>query len=395
MINSNFTKLLLAFFLSLGGDWLYKVALPLLVYQTTKDAVAMGAVYATTFAPYLFVTPFGGAIADRYHRKAVLLFGDLSATIFVFALGLLSSSNFSIALLPLVFIIASIESAYHPAFNSIIPEIVQPDQLSKANSYISTTENLIGIIGPLFAGVMVASIGAINTLYVNAFSFFISFVLISQISYQSRSIEKDTNQSIMKDIQQGFHETFKNKFIKYACLLFFFENFAIHIFEGNLFFFLKDILRLTDSQVGIALSIGGIGAIIGSLCAPSLTKLLPEGRLILICSILSGISGLLITLSKGYLQFSIAWSFVLCFNSIIVVTYFTLRQKVVDINLLGRVVSVTRLIAYAAIPIATVAGSFLIKSQGVELVIVIFGSILIACGCLGWLTPLSNDEKVI
>ncbi|MEA5504569.1 MFS transporter [Halotia wernerae UHCC 0503] len=395
MINSNFRKLMLAFFLSQGGDWLYKVALPLLVYQNTKDVVAMGAVYATTFAPYLFVTPFGGAIADRYHKKAVLLLGDLLSTIFVFALGLLSSSNFSIALLPLVLIIASIDCMSHPSFNSIIPEIVKQNELSKANSYISSAESLITIIGPLFAGVLVASIGAVNTIYLNAISFLISFLIIFQIRYQQRQITQNPNQSILKDIREGFYETGRNQIIKYACLLFFFENFAIHIFEGNLFFFLKDTLKVTNSQLGIALSLGGIGAIIGSLCTPKLTKLLSEGRLILICSILSGISGLLITLSKNWLQFSISWGFVLGLNSIIAVTYFTLRQKVVDINLLGRVVSITRLIAYAAIPIATIAGSFLIKSQGIEVVIIIFGSIMIACGCLGWLTPLSNNERVI
>jgi MFS family permease len=149
MINATYRKFLSAYFLSSIGDWLYKLALPIFLYQKTGSAMVMAVTYGLTFLPFVLVTPFGGVIADRLSRKQMLVRGDTASFILTLLLGLLiffHTTQFWL-LYVLVFLISAVNSLYHPVFQSIIPEIVDKKNLSKANSFISSSENMILLLG--------------------------------------------------------------------------------------------------------------------------------------------------------------------------------------------------------------------------------------------------------
>ncbi len=74
--NSNYYLLLIAFFISESGSWLYKLALPLIVLEITGSPSSMVISYAIVFLPFLLVSIFGGVIADRFNRRTVLIVGD-------------------------------------------------------------------------------------------------------------------------------------------------------------------------------------------------------------------------------------------------------------------------------------------------------------------------------
>src|SRR5262249_44290627 len=79
LFNRNFSLLFLANFLSELGDWLFRVSIPIFLYQSTGSALVMSASYAVTYLPYLIVTPVGGVLADRLERRRLLVGGDLGA----------------------------------------------------------------------------------------------------------------------------------------------------------------------------------------------------------------------------------------------------------------------------------------------------------------------------
>jgi MFS family permease len=397
MINATYRKFLSAYFLSSIGDWLYKLALPIFLYQKTGSAMVMAVTYGLTFLPFVLVTPFGGVIADRLSRKQMLVRGDTASFILTLLLGLLiffHTTQFWL-LYVLVFLISAVNSLYHPVFQSIIPEIVDKKNLSKANSFISSSENMILLLGPASSGLVIGLLGPIAAIFVNALSFLISAVLLNkmEVKAQLSSSKGISFQSIMSDLKQGFVFSYQNPIVKFGCLLFIFANFGVQIILANLMFYLTNNLKLSSLSIGLTFALIGVGAILGSLIAPRLAKKITEGRLILLACLGEGLGASLLLIMHNWIGVGIAWGLVSGCISIVVVTYFTLRQKIIPNNYLGRVIAITRLISYCAIPIASIFGGWLLKNHYAFSDLVLIGSlVMILNGLLGWLTPLNQKN---
>jgi MFS family permease len=396
VINRNYSLLLLAYFSSRIGDWLYAIAVPLIVYDITKSAMAMSITYALTFLPFVVVTPFGGILADRARRRTVLIYGDLGAGALVLLLAALVVMwpNTALPIYPWVFVIASISALYHPPFQSIIPSLVDEPRLAEANSYIQTSDNLINLLAPIAAGSVIAILGTLNSLLIDAASFFVSALLVTAIKLEvEEQADAEHPGSITQALKEGFQYAWSNAVIKYGCLLFFISNFAITIYHTNFMYYLVNTLRLTPTQVGITLALEATGALIGSMCALSIGRNFSGGRIILVCTILSGLATFLLLVAGSYWSVGLACGVIEAFDAVIVVTYFTLRQRIIPAEYLGRAVAITRLVSYAAIPIASLMGGWVLHTWGdFNEVVVIGAGTMIAGGCYGWFTPLNNGN---
>src|SRR5690349_3262656 len=75
----NYYLLLGGYFISSVGNWLYQLALPLLVYEITHSPLSMAVTYGLAYLPYVFFLPVGGVIADRVDRRRLLIFGDATS----------------------------------------------------------------------------------------------------------------------------------------------------------------------------------------------------------------------------------------------------------------------------------------------------------------------------
>lgn len=400
MIGSSYQKLLAAFFLSSIGDWLYKLVLPLLLYQKTGSPWIMAITYAVTFLPFVLVTPFGGVIADRLSRKQMLVRGDSLSFVLTLLLAVLVFVDIQQLwiLYVLVFLIASINSLYHPIFQSIIPELVEQNRLAKANAYISSSDNLILLIGPACGGLIIALLGPTLAIFVNALSFLVSALLIRAIKTSATvmSAKGISVASVLSDLKEGFVYSYQHPVIKYGCLLFIFANFGVQIILANLMFYLAHTLALSATKIGFTFAIIGVGAVCGSLLAPRLGQKMAAGQLILCACIGEGLAASLLLVMQDWIGVGIAWGLVSACISVVVVTYFTLRQQIIPNTILGRVIAITRLISYCAIPVASLVGGWLLRHHFAFNDLVWIGSVVMVLnGLLGWLTPLGRRNPVV
>lgn len=398
MINANYKKLWGAFFLSSIGDWLYKLAIPLLLYEKTGSPLVMAITYGITFLPFVLVTPFGGVLADRLSRKKILVMGDLSSFLLTALLGVLVYFNIQHlwVLYILVFLIASVNSLYHPVFQSIIPQLVDEAQLAKANAHIASAENTILLIGPACSGLIIALLGPTLAIFVNAGSFLLSAVFIKTIKVKPQLMTsvKLTIVSVIKDLKEGFIFSYQHPIVKFGCLLFVFINFGVQLVLANFMFYLTSDLKLTPDLIGFTYAIIGLGAICGSMTAPMLMKRISSGRLILLGCLGAGLATSLLAWLHHWVAIGIAGGLMFACTSIVIVTYFTLRQKVVPNHYLGRVIATTRLISYCAIPLASLLGGWLLQQHVSYQLLVLLGSLIIVVDAvLGWLTPLNTKKS--
>lgn len=386
---SSFLRVVAAYFISSVGDWLYKLALPLLVLQLTGSAVDMAGTFALTYLPFLLFSLVGGVVADRYQRKRVLVGCDLAAGVCLLMVIVGSSQWQSMPIVYLfVFLAASVTPIHHPSFQSFIPEVVAKEDLARANALISGSENVIAIVAPLVSGVLIAAIGVTSAILLNAFSFFISAMLVASLQVKQVPKRAIEDRSFLVILKEGFGYAWSHPVLKYGSMLFVGSNFAIHVFQANLVFYLTDILNSSSGMVGVVFALTGVGAVIGSAIAPALIKRFQSGHIIIGATISAGLVTCPLLLVRDPVWIGIFWGAETVFGTINMVTYFTLRQRSVPQHILGRAVAITRLISFSSIPIAALLGGVLVTQAGIQSVIAICAGVRLATGLMAMFTPL-------
>jgi|GEM_PF-793177 len=384
-----FARLLFAWFISLVGDWLYKLALPLLVFEMTGSAVDMAGAFALTFLPFLIFSLAGGVIADRFQRRRVLILCDLSAFVLLIALALAGGWLASMPMVyGLAFLVASVTPIHHPSFQAFIPEIVDHDDLPKANALVSGSDNIIAIAAPILSGLIIALIGPTQTIILNALSFLVSALLVSSIPFKAKEKVDAVRRKIADTLREGFSYAWSHPVLKYGSLLFVGSNFAINVFQANLIFYLTDILHASPRIIGLVFAEIGIGALVGSIIAPWFIRRFESGRIIVVSTILAGVFTFPLLWVRDPFMVGAIWALETTFGTVNAVTYFTLRQRSVPRDILGRAVAVTRLVSFSSIPLASLIGGILLERTDIVVVILVCACVRLMTGLLATLSPL-------
>jgi MFS family permease len=155
------------------GDQCYLVALPWLILQLTNSGVALGTVMMTGAIPMVVLMLLGGVLSDRFSARRILIVTTSARTVCVAAIGALVALHavalWQIYLLALAFGIA--DAFAMPASQTLIPSIVDREQLPAANSITQGTQQLTTIVGPAPAGLIVKSLGTAWAFFIDAVSF--------------------------------------------------------------------------------------------------------------------------------------------------------------------------------------------------------------------------------
>lgn len=179
--NGALTRLLFGEFVSSIGDWLYLVALLVLVWDATGgDTLALGLIGAARILPYVLLSIPAGIVADRFDRRKILLFTDIVRGLLMLVIAAAVYMNMSIWIIVALAITATCFSAFFgPAIGAYLPSLARDEsELGPANSAWSSLVNLAFFIGPAFAALLL-SIGSLAVAFVlNALTFAIVAVVL-------------------------------------------------------------------------------------------------------------------------------------------------------------------------------------------------------------------------
>ncbi len=165
------------------GTWMEAVAVGILVTKSTGQAGWAGLVAAAAFAPNAFIGPFGGALADRVPRRALLLGTTMvQATL---AAGLTALAAFDVAqpwAVTLIVLASGCAGALgFPAYQSMMPDLVPREDLTGAIALGAAQWNLGRVVGPLLAGIVIGFGGFEWAFAVNTVSFLAVIAAIAPI----------------------------------------------------------------------------------------------------------------------------------------------------------------------------------------------------------------------
>jgi MFS family permease len=138
------------------GTWMQRVAQDwiVLTLYTDNDAFAVGVITAIQFAPSLFITPFGGVLADRLNRRKVLLATQSAQAVLAFALGALMLTGHMNLVGMYIFagLAGSVAGLEGPFFQTFVGQLVGPKLLANAVGLNSANFNAARMVGPAVAG---------------------------------------------------------------------------------------------------------------------------------------------------------------------------------------------------------------------------------------------------
>jgi Arabinose efflux permease len=175
--------LLVAEVISGIGSRMTGLALPWFVLVTTHSPAKMGLVLAVQLLPMGVLGIPSGTVVSRLGARTTMLVSDIVRVPLMVSLPLLHAAG--LLSFPLLLLLAAafgvFWAPYFSSQRSILPELLGDDQkvIAQANSVFEGSNSTAGLLGPPLAGVLIASLGAANVLYIDAATFLISFLLVS------------------------------------------------------------------------------------------------------------------------------------------------------------------------------------------------------------------------
>jgi len=381
-----------AFVVSAAGDWLYKLALPLLVLRLTGSALQTSVVYSLEYVPYLLFAMVGGVISDRYNRRLLLIFVQSAAAAVTGALAILAWFNqyHLWAIYLAAFLLSTITPVYQATFLATVPSTVPKERLSWANSRMQAGQSALDLVGPLLGGSAVAALGARWALSLDSTSFALSALAVALIARVIADRPKRIPGTVRDDLNEAARFVRSTPILLWGAIAGAGSSLGLIMIEGNMLTYLVRYRHQSVAEVGVVFAALGAGALIGALVAPRITRLTSCPGRVIIGSVLAGGGGTaMLLVLRQLLTIAAAWVVVGASTMVFIVTFFTLRHQLVPDHLLGRVVIITRVIAYVTLPVAPVIGGAVLSATGTFApVIAVAAAVQVSTAIIALFTPL-------
>ncbi|MCD9189208.1 MAG: MFS transporter [Pyrinomonadaceae bacterium] len=313
----NFRLLFFGFFISLTGIWMQWVAQSWLLLKLTDSSVMLGFLGFAGNIPIFLLAPVGGALADRFSRRNILLVTQTLAVISSLILAILTiSENLQVWQIFLFATVTGIINAFDiPTHQAFLADIVEKKDLMNAISLNSLLINLTRIIGPTLAGIIIVNWGEGWCFFINSVSFVPTIIAILLMKKITENKTKQRS-SIIDNVIEGFKIAGEHSIIRNLLFLT-----ALLSFVGMSFTILLPILSdkiLNAGANGLGHLIGsmGAGALIAAFSFARYSNIKGLGNWILLCSVIFGAGLILLSFTNSF-ELSAALLFMIGFAQVV------------------------------------------------------------------------------
>lgn len=391
--------LLIAYTASVIGNIIASITLPWFILELTNDAASAGIAAFVNTVPLVIGTLFGGVYVDRVERRQVSIIADAVSSLSIAAILILytfADIQFW-QVLVFAFIGALLDASSVTARESLLPEVARLARvpLLRVNTVTEMIQGLSLLVGPAIASFLIATIGAVNTLGLNATLLLVavtaSIVLLPKRLGRAAA---NSQENYLASLKEGLRFVASDRTIRTLITLFSLLTLAV-------FPFISVILPIFVQQkygnainLGFLISANGIGGIVGSTVYGTIGQRLSQRWMLIVSSAASSFMFIAFAFAS---QFSwilaasaIGGFFSAPFNPIVN----TVVQQRTPTELQGRILGTVNGVSLIAAPAGLLIASLLLQSFGVQMAIaaIAVGLALIAVWIL--LNPVfQNLEK--
>jgi MFS family permease len=363
-------------FTSTVGTWMQKVAQSWLVFDLTQSSFYLGLDDFLGQLPILLFTLLGGVVADRYERRRLLLGSQYIQMATAFALAtLVFQGRVHIGhILALSFATGLAQAFGGPAYQAMVPSLVDKKDLPNAIALNSIQFNLARVFGPLLAGAAMAAVGPAGCFALNGLSFLV--VILALLSLSVKHIPPAERQPILQELKGGFTYARSEPTIIALTVLASMTTFLGLPLLTFLPVFARDIFhRDIGGYIGL-MAFSGFGAVIGALIVAWLGRFRHMGLALLLVQLIFGALIAAFALSRIYWLSSLLLFF--GGGALLVVFSMTtsLVQLIVPDHLRGRVVSIYMVAFRGGMPLGSLASGYAASVLSVPTVLMINGALV-------------------
>jgi MFS family permease len=272
-------------FLSFVGSWIQNVAQSWLVYELTRSEFLLGVVGFASGVPMLFLAPIGGALADRWNRRNILLITQGLFALSAFALAALTYAGairyeYIVALALLNGLVLTVDL---PTRQSLVAHLVPRAHLANGIALNAAAFHTARILGPAIGGLLLEWVGAAPCFLVNALSF--SAILLALLSLR---IQPSTDGRAPTGILQSLREGVAFVRARRGLMLLWLNVLVLSTFGLSylvlLPVFAAEVLQVGKTGLGQLYTFAGIGSLAGLLLTARLSGEVPRGGLVILAA---------------------------------------------------------------------------------------------------------------
>ena len=267
----------LLFIATLGsslGTLLATVALVVDVKDRTDSGPWISALLIVEFLPAVVIGLFFGPLLDHFSRRRLMIASDLVRCGVFCALPFASSTA---AIVALAGVAGLATGFFRPAVYAGLPNLVDEDDLTSANSLIQTGENVSWTVAPIIGGVLVAAWGPDFAYWVNAVSFLLSALLVLRIPAASLHGALAASAGHLRDLREGFVQVLRTRPLLTVLIVWTITLGAVASTQTAQVFLAKDAFDAGDLGYGLIFGCIGLGLALGSLVAGGWLERRPAG----------------------------------------------------------------------------------------------------------------------
>ncbi len=350
------------------GSQVSALALPLIAALALHASpFEVGVLAAASQAPMLLVGLFAGAWVDRRHRRPVMMLADLgrAAVLLVIPVAAIFDALRMELLYVVAFVAGTLTVFFDVSYMSYIPTLVGRDDLVEANGKLEASSSIAQVTGPGLGGILVALLTAPFAMLVDAASFLVSALFLSRIRTPELSpVPAHERPSVLHEIREGLRHVGHQPVLRALVGCSAVTNLFGYAFLAVYVLYLVENLGLGSTAIGLVFATGGVGAFVGAMLAGPVARRFGTGWTLIAAQFGFGFTGLFVPLAvlvpRFALPFVVASEFFQWLTLLIyIVNAISLRQRLTDHRIQGRVNATFTTVARGMQPIGSLLGGWL------------------------------------
>ncbi|MGW7684257.1 MFS transporter [Kribbella sp. NPDC054772] len=281
----DYRLMLSAGLISLIGDWLLRTGLAFQVYVLTGSTLASGGLLLASFLPAVVFGSLAGVFVDRWNQRTTMIVTNVLNALVLIPLVAVHDASMIWIVYGVVLAQSCLQQFFTPAEQSLVPVLVNPEQLVTANALNSQIRDLARLIGAALGGVLAAAGGLTLLAFGDAATFLIAVVLVAAMRYrhQRTVTEEQTTGGAIKRLKTEWTEGLRLCVASPAMRLFFVFSMVTGVGEGIMSTLFAPFVSAEiggDAKVyGLIVSSQAIGGIVGGLIAAAIGSRWPAATL--------------------------------------------------------------------------------------------------------------------
>jgi MFS family permease len=366
----HFARLFYASLISQAGSKIHRIALLLLVYSLTHDAIWISLVLAAQLVATMGVGPLIAAWSDTQERRRLLVGSDFLRALLVPLIPLVGIRSLPL-LLVLVFVVEVLRIVHDPIASAVIPELLPEEGVDAANSLILFAERFAEVAFVAAAGALVAFVGTAPAFWLDALTYLVSGVLLLRLP--RLDIAGVDRAGYWSRVRGGLSHILNQPAIRRTVLTLFTAAMFGSVETALAFVLAISFLQVGSAGFGVMEAMVALGAVLGTFAAPYFSARISRERLFLIalfgfgvCEAAMGAAPIFALVLAALLIFGVM-------NMLFIIPARSILQLNTPTELRGRTFAAFGAVMNGAVIIGTMLGGALAQPLGAPLLFVVAG----------------------